>query len=980
MTGTEGNSGRYSGDTLRGRTVASRGEVTFYYVSNQQQYWKLAHQEMCQARWLWVDTRFNPQRNEHRFYFYTENLKLSAVHIISRQHGNSYFRVIGVSRKTVQDRLSSVRFGVRVYLAGFTPVVGEHWRIPRNMNSLDVAREVIRISQEIKEYTSDEREGAGIRRKEKEQEYAWGEAIKEIIAFQDDYERQNTAPQVFRYSNFEPVREQRIVGVAYKFLIAERNTPLDEALINQELIISSSAALEPGGERIKGAVTQCDPQVRSIVLGFQSTVDFGKFPPQGYLLNTMFNVTYKIQAKAVDSLVQGKSVNKALLDILLRDKFEKIEIPADEYVKIPWISGSRPEKPPQELAVNMALNVKDLMLVQGPPGTGKTSIIVEMVRQFIKRGQRVLISSKNNLAVDNVLEKCIHENISCVRLGREERVNIEKVKTRLLDRAAVELQKDIINNCSSEERQIMEQLDQQERLLPVFHENKEEIISYIQAGREIERYQKNMDKRLRTIKLMSIPFYLGAHFLRLLNLLLLQKERAQAAWERYQEQLAARVASDPKYRELNAAYTERTSQQKIIATALDEKFKQAGAAETFSYRELTEEDLEKEIKQREELAAKYRNKQSIVKEWIRSLEQRQQSLYPLLLNSVMVVGATCIGINTNSVFKDVDFDVAIIDEAGQITIFDILVPMSRAKKVILIGDHMQLPPVCEDGLLEEIRAQQGDPMNDWDDEEEGPAFDYEQVLKISLFENLFHSCPAENKIMLDRQFRMHPLIADFISQEFYGGNYKSGLKAENRDPSLLGIDSFRTPLYFIDTLGMGELRYQLVEDQGDKKEYYNPTEAEVVSELLLTILEETGKPESIGVITPYNRQKVEITEIITETLQDHYRSEFKVQNTLEKLEIGSVDSFQGRDKEVIIFSFTRSNPEKGIGFLRELRRMNVTMTRAKYLLFMVGDSSTLTQARDRESRRFFRSLLSYVKKIGGYAEWRDLQEKISMVK
>ena len=206
-------------------------------------------------------------------------------------------------------------------------------------------------------------------------------------------------------------------------------------------------------------------------------MDFGKFPPQGYLLNTMFNVTYKIQAAAVDSLVQGKSVNKALLDILLRDKFEKIEIPADEYVKIPWISGSRPEKPPQELAVNMALNVKDLMLVQGPPGTGKTSIIVEMVRQFIKRGQRVLISSKNNLAVDNVLEKCIHENISCVRLGREERVNIEKVKTRLLDRAAVELQKDIINNCSSEERQIMEQLDQQERLLPVFHENKEEILS-----------------------------------------------------------------------------------------------------------------------------------------------------------------------------------------------------------------------------------------------------------------------------------------------------------------------------------------------------------------------------------------------------------------------------------------------------------------------------------------------------------------------
>ena len=93
----------------------------------------------------------------------------------------------------------------------------------------------------------------------------------------------------------------------------------------------------------------------------------------------------------------------------------------------------------------MAMNTEDFMLVQGPPGTGKTEIIVTMLKLLVDQGKKVLISSKNNLAVDNVLEKCIDKGLKCIRLGRPETVKIDKVKNVLVDVYVLALQKEIEN-------------------------------------------------------------------------------------------------------------------------------------------------------------------------------------------------------------------------------------------------------------------------------------------------------------------------------------------------------------------------------------------------------------------------------------------------------------------------------------------------------------------------------------------------------
>jgi len=144
---------------------------------------------------------------------------------------------------------------------------------------------------------------------------------------------------------------------------------------------------------------------------------------------------------------------------------------------------------------------------------------------------------------------------------------------------------------------------------------------------------------------------------------------------------------------------------------------------------------------------------NLLQEWRSYLEQRQQVLYSILVRTVDVVGATCIGISTCRYFQDVDFDVVIADEAGQIQVYDLLVPLVRGKAAILVGDHKQLPPYVND----EARAVIGENYGE----------DSLRLMDRSLFEDLFVSAEkAGHVVRLDEQFRMPECVADFVSVEF----------------------------------------------------------------------------------------------------------------------------------------------------------------------------------------------------------------------
>ena len=156
-------------------------------------------------------------------------------------------------------------------------------------------------------------------------------------------------------------------------------------------------------------------------------------------------------------------------------------------------------------------------------------------------------------------------------------------------------------------------------------------------------------------------------------------------------------------------------------------------------------------------------------EWEASLKaKRNEIMTNILIESANVVGATCIGINTNRKFADVDFDVAIIDEAGQIQVHNIIVPMTRAKKNLLLGDYLQIPPIVNDKVAELCKLD-GVPMD---------------LLEMSFFEYLFTKTPLpeENKTMLKWQFRMPAEIADIVSHQFYNDQYFSVDAKKNLGP------------------------------------------------------------------------------------------------------------------------------------------------------------------------------------------------------
>lgn len=270
-----------------------------------------------------------------------------------------------------------------------------------------------------------------------------------------------------------------------------------------------------------------------------------------------------------------------------------------------------------------------------------------------------------------------------------------------------------------------------------------------------------------------------------------------------------------------------------------------------------------------------------------------------LFNEAQVILGTPIGLLDDQA-KKIEFDTLIIDEAGQC-----LEPLAwcifpMAKKIVLAGDHLQLPPT----VLSDKAAQLG--------------------FNRSILESCFSK--FRNVYFLDTQYRMRDSIAQFSNEYFYDGKLKTY-------KDLLSIGEHVT---FYDTAGAG---YE--EERGkDGVSLMNKGEIDVI----LKILEkENLNASNTVVISPYSGQ----VGIAKENLPLGIR-------------ISTIDSFQGQEKEVVIISLVRSNNEGQIGFLKDYRRMNVAMTRAKEKLFIIGDSSTLA------NDQYYAAFLDYIDRINAY--------------
>ncbi|KAK8232308.1 P-loop containing nucleoside triphosphate hydrolase protein [Phyllosticta capitalensis] len=340
------------------------------------------------------------------------------------------------------------------------------------------------------------------------------------------------------------------------------------------------------------------------------------------------------------------------------------------------------------------------------------------------------------------------------------------------------------------------------------------------------------------------------------------------------------------------------------------------------------QDIRKEMDQKQASIRKTRNgreRKAIyaeMKDLRKDFREREKRCVDELVRGSKVVLATLHGAGGFHL-KEQQFDAVIIDEASQALEAQCWVPLLSAKKVVLAGDHLQLPPTIKSLNTKSKKKNKGADSN-----KESSALSLEQTL----FDRLLALHGPSIKRMLTTQYRMHETIMAFPSQELYESKL---VAAESVKARLLchlpyevqETDDTREPLVFWDTQG-GDFPERTDDESsllGDSKS--NDMEAALVGLHISKLIEAGVREEDIAVVTPYNGQLA----VLSQMVKTRYPG----------LELGSVDGFQGREKEAVVVSLVRSNADNEVGFLSERRRLNVAMTRPKRHLCVVGDSESV---------------------------------------
>ncbi|KAF5619708.1 HCS1-DNA helicase A [Fusarium sp. NRRL 52700] len=302
-----------------------------------------------------------------------------------------------------------------------------------------------------------------------------------------------------------------------------------------------------------------------------------------------------------------------------------------------------------------------------------------------------------------------------------------------------------------------------------------------------------------------------------------------------------------------------------------------------------------------------------LKELRKEFRERERRCVSTLIGGSRVVLATLHGAGGYQLRND-EFDVVIIDEASQALEAQCWVPLVSAKKVVCAGDHLQLPPTIKSSNAK-VKA----PVKD------GATVTKGTTLEITLFDRLLALHGPSIKRMLTTQYRMHESIMRFPSDELYDSKLIAADAVKHRllkdlEYEVQDNEDTNEPVIFIDTQG-GEFPEKNEEDgketprkgraglHGDSKS--NEMEAALVQQHVRRLVGAGVRPEDIAVVTPYNAQLA-----ILAPLKDKFAG----------IELGSVDGFQGREKEAVIVSLVRSNSEGEVGFLGEKRRLNGEVT------------------------------------------------------
>lgn len=771
-----------------------------------------------------------------------------------------------------------------------------------------------------------------------------------------------------------------------------------------------------------------------ITISFYRQFNDNELPVNGRIIVAINETQTKVRTKVIKAIERTAIQSQYMYKTFSSYEDEGYtESPEDlkEYLK----NKLKEKYPPNQMqleAIIKGILSKDLLLVLGPPGTGKTTVISFWVEYFISHGKRILISSQNNAAVDNVLER-FGELAETVRLGNDENKVQENCKQYLLQNKISAMKTHFDSNYKSNVFNIEKDKESillyKEKLLLYGHK----YSWYKYWKTELDKFFKSISKRIQNV----LSYYESINNTRNSLEAILEKQAHQAiflrcyykkpfyirvlrrnAVKRVQqelnmqkplldktrkqlEELAGLYNREVQYtkdvlQELrqNQVYTKYLKAKEDLFTFTKEVVLQKGFQPSFQsplqtlYKPLKfvhnieQNEIIRE-KEKRQMDAFDGNNGTIVKmekaltAWNCQVQsERNDILQNALIESSQIVGATCIGINSNSSFAKVDFDVAIIDESGQIQIHNVLVPMSRARKNLLLGDYKQIPPnadeavieACESDeidtslykmsffefLFEKLKLKEGKKL-------EKQGRDKKEYLKpilpdyqpkpfegysVNQIQNMISLVVKDSKkiVNLNRQFRMPEDISKIISEWFYENNYYSSYDMEGFRAL---VPETTRPLVVVST---SETADRWERQPESKMGYFNKCEAKIIADMVEKMIEQQSAEQrisfcetienTIGIISAYGAQ----VRLIREYLE---KKQLGITPEQIKSMVASLDSFQGQERPVIFYSLTRSTSYKDkdrsrVGFMKELRRLNVAFTRCKQQLIIVGDMEYLS--------------------------------------
>ena len=666
----------------------------------------------------------------------------------------------------------------------------------------------------------------------------------------------------------------------------------DENLVEQ----TRHVTLDNGYSLLGGNVEEIKEDQLILYLNYG---DVQRIPKRGVLkFDTRANEYALNQQKyAVDAIKYDRAVRSDLRNLLVNP--QNVILPdLDENIQfIQSLNESQKE------IVKAALGTKDFLVIEGPPGTGKTTFITELILQTLQQNPdaKILLTSQTHVALDNALERIqkVNNSLKIVRIGNHEKV-ADNVHDLLFEeqmdqwkREVLERSKDFINDWSNEHN-----LDKKDLEMATYFQKLKNIASQINSlKQEIESLKQ--EKYELTQQREYLPYFENYDF---------NNPNAKLPINLPQDVKDQIKYLDNKIKEYEKkAKSIRQDEQKPAALELQnlsgfdiEEISKMSIDDLESYESMLADPNNTQAKQLKKLMR-------IQQDWFDIFGQSNSDRFnSALVKRCQIVAGTCIGLAQK--ISDGIFDLCIIDEASKATATELLVPISRSKKWILVGDTKQLAPFQDQASRDQKLLDQYN-LNS-------------EEVKETLFAYLLRTLPEANRTLLNIQHRMVKPIGDLISECFYNSQIQSA--RDDLDNDLINV--IPKHITWITTSKLSNCSEQLA-----NKSYNNIAEVEIIVDHLKRLNQmaiNTNKNYTIAILTGYSAQ----LKLLTRKLESEL-------SNWEGLSIiwNTVDAFQGQEADIVIYSITRSNKQANLGFLNDDARMNVALSRGKVGLIIVGD-------------------------------------------